>query len=178
MKDFYESHRSMLQWMLWGSAVLGMFASAAIRFAEADDNIANSVLGITWLLLGILTFNAARRVIGQAQQRDNEVSPADIAERQQEAGLRFISSSTALSSRLDIAHRLRSAPLATCCHTCVSDLGAVLRTYLLDDPTFAMVFAGMIVCSTCGNKRCPKATDHRLTCTHSNEAGQEGSVYA
>lgn len=34
-----------------------------------------------------------------------------------------------------------------------------------------------IVCSVCGNKRCPKATDHKLECTGSNEAGQPGSVY-
>lgn len=36
----------------------------------------------------------------------------------------------------------------------------------------------MIVCVDCGNKRCPKATDHRNTCTHSNDLGQEGSIYA
>lgn len=33
------------------------------------------------------------------------------------------------------------------------------------------------VCATCGNKRCPKATDHRLDCTNSNEPGQKGSRY-
>lgn len=36
----------------------------------------------------------------------------------------------------------------------------------------------MILCPTCGNKRCPKASDHDLACTGSNEAGQPGSVYA
>lgn len=35
----------------------------------------------------------------------------------------------------------------------------------------------MIVCSLCGNKRCPKATDHRLDCSGSNEPGQPGSAY-
>lgn len=35
----------------------------------------------------------------------------------------------------------------------------------------------MVVCSTCGCKRCPHATDHRQACTNSNEAGQAGSVY-
>ena len=35
----------------------------------------------------------------------------------------------------------------------------------------------MILCPTCGNKRCPKASDHRLDCTDSNAAGQPGSVY-
>ena len=35
----------------------------------------------------------------------------------------------------------------------------------------------MIVCSECGNKRCPKATDHRNDCTGSNDPGQPGSHY-
>jgi hypothetical protein len=35
----------------------------------------------------------------------------------------------------------------------------------------------MIVCPTCGNKRCPHATDHNLACTNSNDAGQPGSRY-
>ena len=36
----------------------------------------------------------------------------------------------------------------------------------------------MILCPTCGCKRCPKASDHDLACTGSNEPGQSGSVYA
>jgi hypothetical protein len=39
------------------------------------------------------------------------------------------------------------------------------------------VLTHMIVCGTCGNKRCPHATDHTLTCTGSNEPGQYGSRY-
>jgi Zn finger protein HypA/HybF involved in hydrogenase expression len=35
----------------------------------------------------------------------------------------------------------------------------------------------MRLCPTCGNKRCPRATDHNLACTNSNEPGQEGSIY-
>lgn len=35
----------------------------------------------------------------------------------------------------------------------------------------------MVVCPTCGNKRCPHASDHNYTCTSSNESGQPGSVY-
>lgn len=33
-----------------------------------------------------------------------------------------------------------------------------------------------IVCATCGNKRCPQAQSHDLTCTGSNDAGQPGAV--
>jgi hypothetical protein len=36
----------------------------------------------------------------------------------------------------------------------------------------------MIVCPDCGNKRCPRGTDHRLDCTRSNEPEQPGSRYA
>jgi hypothetical protein len=33
------------------------------------------------------------------------------------------------------------------------------------------------MCPDCGNKRCPRASDHRLGCTGSNEPNQPGSVY-
>ena len=36
----------------------------------------------------------------------------------------------------------------------------------------------MIVCAECGNKRCPKAADHELVCTKSNELEQPGSMYS
>jgi hypothetical protein len=39
------------------------------------------------------------------------------------------------------------------------------------------IFIGFIVCSECGNKRCPHANDHLNICTKSNEMGQEGSAY-
>jgi hypothetical protein len=35
----------------------------------------------------------------------------------------------------------------------------------------------MIVCSICGNKRCPHATNHIHACTNSNEVGQAGSSW-
>ena len=36
---------------------------------------------------------------------------------------------------------------------------------------------GMVRCPVCGNKYCPRGTDHALTCTASNEPGQPGSRY-
>lgn len=36
----------------------------------------------------------------------------------------------------------------------------------------------MLLCPECGNKRCPKASDHSLPCTGSNKPGQAGSVFA
>lgn len=48
------------------------------------------------------------------------------------------------------------------CRTC--------RPVVLNDMRF-------VVCPDCGNKRCPRANDHRNACTGSNELGQEGSAY-
>ena len=42
---------------------------------------------------------------------------------------------------------------------------------------FPLSSSMMILCPTCGNKRCPKASDCSLECTNSNETGQPGSVY-
>jgi hypothetical protein len=58
-----------------------------------------------------------------------------------------------------------------CCHMCNDEARKVLTgTDLLKTIYF-------IVCKNCGNKRCPKATDHRLQCTNSNASGQAGSLY-
>ncbi len=47
-----------------------------------------------------------------------------------------------------------------------------------EDPHRAIRFRRtFIVCTTCGNKRCPKATNHELVCSGSNEPGQPGSYY-
>jgi hypothetical protein len=35
----------------------------------------------------------------------------------------------------------------------------------------------MVVCSKCGNKRCPHATHHDQPCTNSNAPGQPGSEF-
>jgi hypothetical protein len=48
---------------------------------------------------------------------------------------------------------------------------------LVADLDYFALPTGMIVCTTCGNKRCPHATDHREDCTGSNEPGQPGSAY-
>lgn len=44
------------------------------------------------------------------------------------------------------------------------------RPVVLNDMRF-------VVCPDCGNKRCPRANDHRNACTGSNEPGQEGGAY-
>lgn len=62
--------------------------------------------------------------------------------------------------------------LASCiCHRCI-------REQDIKGPgDWPLSMQQMILCPTCGNKRCPKASDHRLACTGSNALGQPGSVY-
>lgn len=54
-----------------------------------------------------------------------------------------------------------------------------LEDYLkLDEKDKEFIFRPFVVCSICGNKRCPKATDCNLECTGSNDVGQPGSIYS
>ena len=55
------------------------------------------------------------------------------------------------------------------CHKCLKGK--------IEDSGWPTVSTRMILCPTCGNKRCPKASNHKLKCTNSNKSGQKGSVY-
>lgn len=56
------------------------------------------------------------------------------------------------------------APTATACG-CVACLGPLASA------------SRMVLCPTCGNKRCPRANAHWNACSGSNEPGQAGSTY-
>jgi hypothetical protein len=74
------------------------------------------------------------------------------------------------------------------CHTCLDQAG---QMRVEDNTAFGIEEGGnmydffalnpasqmMIVCSLCGNKRCPHANNHENSCTQSNEPGQAGSAY-
>jgi hypothetical protein len=62
-------------------------------------------------------------------------------------------------------------PEGVCCSKCED---AALEHL---DKVQRMLQRTFIVCTICGNKRCPKATDHDLACTNSNAPGQRGSRY-
>lgn len=64
-----------------------------------------------------------------------------------------------------------------CCHACADEMTANLRKMKIEPPNRIFSSVAMILCSECGNKRCPKASNHTLECTHSNEPGQPGSIY-
>ena len=67
------------------------------------------------------------------------------------------------------------------CRKCLEASGEMLSfstgSALVNIPGPNPGFYGMVVCPTCGNKRCPHATDHDNDCTNSNELGQPGSIY-
>lgn len=83
-----------------------------------------------------------------------------------------------LSGQLQTLASTRVAPAAAtpepgkyCCHACWAEFWrSTKRPQALLDR--------MIVCPICGNKRCPKASNHELACTGSNASGQPGSVFA
>ena len=85
-------------------------------------------------------------------------------------------SSSSLRKRVALAQSSTSLPAVPpdgepCrCYKCLEQQ--------IDPKTFLpLTMNTFIVCSDCGNKRCPRATDHTLACTNSNESGQEGSRY-
>ena len=66
------------------------------------------------------------------------------------------------------------------CHQCIEDFDLKGGDQRVPGDFFSMLplsTTKYIFCQLCGNKRCPKASNHRLVCTMSNEPGQDGSVY-
>jgi hypothetical protein len=63
--------------------------------------------------------------------------------------------------------------LTTDCRRC----DAARRSAISEGDVIGRLSMRMIVCPDCGNKRCPRATDHRLGCSGSNDPGQVGSDY-
>jgi glycerol-3-phosphate cytidylyltransferase len=85
-------------------------------------------------------------------------------------------SSSSLRKRVALAQSVTSLPavppdgLPCRCYKCLEQQ--------IDPKTFLpLTMNTFIVCPDCGNKRCPRATDHTLACTNSNEPGQQGSRY-
>lgn len=72
---------------------------------------------------------------------------------------------TAVAGRLDRPVGRLGTERACWCHTC--------RPVSMTPPENMR----MVLCPDCGNKRCPKANDHRNACTGSNDRGQPGSAY-
>ncbi|WP_175472476.1 MULTISPECIES: hypothetical protein [unclassified Duganella] len=99
----------------------------------------------------------------QSQARDNAALKRRVLELEVEVFWMKAAQAAPLASIDFGGARPRALPEVACwCATC--------RPVSLDD-------CRMVLCPTCGNKRCPRATDHRRACTGSNEPGQPGSAY-
>ena len=67
------------------------------------------------------------------------------------------------------------------CHSCIEEFDKKVEP--IDKPgsvfwdDLPLSASKMILCGTCGCKRCPKANNHRFACTGSNKTGQAGSAY-
>ena len=69
----------------------------------------------------------------------------------------------------DLIFKSKVAKTQCQCYNCMSKIN--------DERGWPLTMSTFIVCPDCGNKRCPKSTDHNLACTNSNESGQPGSRY-
>lgn len=99
----------------------------------------------------------------QGQARDNAALKRRVLELEVEL-FWLKAEPAALMANFNLAHvRPRTPAEAACwCETC--------RPISLDD-------SRMVLCPTCGNKRCPRAANHQNACSGSNEPGQPGSSY-
>lgn len=68
-----------------------------------------------------------------------------------------------------------AGPPPQCCLSCRSQWETRARPAGV--PLWTITGQRMTLCPDCGNKRCPKATDHELACTASNATGQPGSTW-
>lgn len=66
------------------------------------------------------------------------------------------------------------SPCKIPCHKCIDDFDIRSQFFL----NLKVDSCQMILCDECGNKRCPKAENHRYKCTGSNDPGQVGVLAA
>ena len=62
-------------------------------------------------------------------------------------------------------------------YDCYECLGKARAEMTMTEGMVRGLYAQFIVCPVCGNKRCPKASQHDNACSRSNEPGQEGSIF-
>jgi hypothetical protein len=72
---------------------------------------------------------------------------------------------------------MTAVPCKMPCHRCIREFDIRAPGESPGTMVLRLSSVRMIVCDTCGFKRCPHASDHRLACTGSNDSGQIGSIY-
>ena len=73
------------------------------------------------------------------------------------------------SDNFDLIFGNKVAKTQCGCYNCMNKIK--------DARGWPLTMSTFIVCPECGSKRCPRATDHNLACTDSNDPGQPGSRY-
>lgn len=73
------------------------------------------------------------------------------------------------SDNFDLIFGNKVANVQCGCYNCMNKIK--------DARGWPLTMSTFIVCPECGSKRCPRATDHNLACTDSNDPGQPGSRY-
>lgn len=137
----------------WQAASAGMLSAMLREHVEKGDPLDVAIFSMMLTLIG------------------GEIKPAEAANDPRAAGEDPAPTADDLAAvvRPFLALRVRDdmkRPDCTCGTCWPSDP-------INDPPSYRMV-----LCATCGNKRCPHAADHRHACTNSNEPGQPGSSYA
>jgi hypothetical protein len=144
---------------------------------------------------GCITLDELRETLAELDATDRQVeilSDALAESRREVAALKAVQEPVALIDRLInpeqhyefIDPKKANAVLMSLCQEAADALAAPVQEpvtcyccHSCFKASSGMMLDRMILCSECGNKRCPKASDHRLDCTSSNDPGQPGSVY-
>lgn len=156
--------------------------------AEVEKRLTNRAAtqadkGDSATLTALIAELRAREVVGRAKY-GTDVDRADLTNPQWRQHLR----EELMDALLYSLAEERTAPPSM---AELAALGRIRPIRLAEEPTHpaaamgcwcevcdpALVGIVMVLCPTCGNKRCPHAHDHRNACTHSNAVGQPGSSW-
>jgi len=112
--------------------------------------------------------NASEYIQAEHDQRKELYEPYGMVHKYSTEVQNLLDNKQAIKSlrqAIEQAEKQELVAFRYCCHSCFKANGG-------------MMLDRMILCPECGNKRCPKASDHNFSCTGSNEPGQIGSIYS
>lgn len=99
----------------------------------------------------------------------------EIAAEAERLGLRGAYASYAVGWNACRAAMLNAGPVTAA--TVTDGLASSVKCWCRTCRPVTITDMRFVVCPDCGNKRCPRANDHRNACSGSNEPGQVGSAY-
>ena len=122
-------------------------------------------------------FEKARNIYLYAASWIDPNSVEELQKKAREAGIKAIQKLYSDSKNISIEQQAISniSNKEKCeCRNCLDDFEKLNPP----GPGLSHWTTRMVVCSICGNKRCPHANNHNNPCTNSNEPGQPGSSYS